>query len=161
MTTLPENLIHDLTKGKPYKFSDWPNSELPDVAIGMYTIWKGDLFAYVGISGTAVKEEDYQKNIIKGLKKRLKAHRSGGIGGDKFCVLVFERFISKELTLEDLEKMSRKELFLRVLNRNFIRNNLTYRFTILDSKENLMEYENFIKKGGIVSLGKPFLNPKG
>jgi hypothetical protein len=55
--------------------------------------------------------------------------------------------------------MARKELFLRELNRNFIRGNLTYRFTILDSKEHLQDYETFIKQGGIESVGKPFLNP--
>ena len=90
------------------------------------------------------------------LKQRLRAHHNGGIGGDKFCVLVFERYISREITSDDLQRMARKELFLRELNRNFIRRNLTYRFTILDSKEHLQDYEKFIKQGGIESVGKPF-----
>ena len=94
MSEIPKSVQSDLTNGKLYKFSDWPNEDLPNVAIGMYTIWKGDLFAYVGISGTAIKEEDYEKNIIKGLKQRLNAHVLG-IGGYKFCVFVFLWFVSK------------------------------------------------------------------
>jgi hypothetical protein len=158
MSEIPESVQFDLTNGTLYKFSDWPNEDLPNVAIGMYTIWKGDLFAYVGISGTAIKEEDYGKSKIKGLKQRLNAHRSGGIGGDKFCVYVFERFVSKELTLDDLEKMSEKQLTLGKLNKDFIQTNLTYRFTILDSSQKAREYESIIKKGGIESIGKPYLN---
>ncbi|RJU88899.1 MAG: hypothetical protein DWC02_00890, partial [Candidatus Poseidoniales archaeon] len=71
---------------------------------------------------------------------------------------VFERFLSKELTLDDLDKMSRKELTLGKLNRDYIRKNLTYRFTILDSSQKAREYEDIIKKGGIESIGKPYLN---
>ena len=158
MSQIPLSVINDLSIGQEYTFSDWPNEDLPDVAIGMYTIWKGDMFAYVGISGTAIKEEDYEKNIIKGLKQRLNAHRSGGIGGDKFCVYVFERFVSKELTLDDLQKMSEKQLTLGKLNKEFIQTNLTYRFTILDSAKKALEYEKIIKKDGIGSIGKPYLN---
>ncbi len=159
MVELPKKVVDDLTTGTLYSFSETPDQDIPKVAIGMYTIWNGDQFAYVGISGKGVKEEHYKKDKIKGLKQRLRAHYSGGIGGDKFCVYVFERYVSKEITSSDLEKMAKKELFLRELNRNFIRANLTYRFTILDSKEHLHEYEKFIKQGGIKSVGKPFLNP--
>ena len=158
MSQIPLSVINDLSIGQEYKFSDWPNEDLPNVAIGMYTIWKGDMFAYVGISGTAIKKEDYQKTKIKGLKQRLNAHRSGGIGGDKFCVYVFERFVSKELTLDDLQKMSEKQLTLGKLNKDFIQTNLTYRFTILDSAKKALEYEKIIKNGGIESIGKPYLN---
>jgi len=160
MNILPAKVIEDLTSGKLYQFSEWPNEDLPDVAIGMYTIWKEDMFAYVGISGKSLTADDFAMNAkkVRGLKQRLNYHRSGGLGGDKFCVYVFERFLSKELTLADLDKMSKKELTLGKLNREFIRNNLTYRFTILDSSQKAREYENIIKKGGIESIGKPYLN---
>ena len=152
MSEIPESVQFDLTNGTLYKFSDWPNEDLPNVAIGMYTIWKGDLFAYVGISGIAIKKQDYQKTKIKGLKQRLNAHRSGGIGGDKFCVYVFERFVSKELTLDDLQRMSEKQLTLGKLNKDFIQTNLSYRFTILDSTKKALEYEKIIKNGGTVKI---------
>lgn len=160
MEIIPKKVEDDLSRGKLYQFSEWPNEDLPDVAIGMYTIWNGGMFAYVGISGTSLKKEDFAMNAkkIRGLKQRLNYHRSGGLGGDKFCVYVFERFISKQLTLDDLDKMSKKELTLGKLNREFIRNNLTYRFTILDSAKKAREYEKIIKNGGIKSIGKPYLN---
>jgi len=160
MDIIPKKVENDLVNGKLYQFSKWPNGDLPDVAIGMYTIWNEDMFAYVGISGISLKNEDFamKSKKIRGLKQRLNYHRSGGLGGDKFCVYVFERFISKELTLEDLNKMSKKEITLGKLNREFIRNNLTYRFTILDSAKKARDYEKIIKKGGIKSIGKPYLN---
>ena len=160
MTQIPAEVVDDLVKGKLYSFSDWPNQDLPDVAIGMYTIWQGDLFAYVGISGTSLKSEDFAMKATKkrGLKQRLNSHRKGGLGGDKFCVYVFERFLSKELTMGDLEKMSNKELTLGELNRSYVQNHLSYRFTILDSAKKARAYEDIIKKGGIQSIGKPFLN---
>lgn len=160
MADLPQRVVNDLTRGKLYHFSQWPNEDLPDVAIGMYTIWKGDLFAYVGISGTSLTADDFaiKAKKVRGLKQRLNYHRGGGLGGDKFCVYVFERFLSKELSLKDLDKMSKKELTLGKLNRDFIRNNLTYRFTILDSAQKARDYETAIKKGGIESIGKPYLN---
>jgi hypothetical protein len=160
MSCIPDSVVKQLTSGKLYAFSEWPNEDLPDVAIGMYTIWKEEMFAYVGISGTSLVAEDFAMKAkkVRGLKQRLNYHRGGGLGGDKFCVYVFERFLSKELTLDDLNKMSKKELTLGKLNREFIRNNLTYRFTILDSSQKAREYENIIKKGGIEFIGKPYLN---
>ena len=160
MIKIPQEVLDDLFNGKLYSFSEWPNEDLPDVAIGMYTIWKGDMFAYVGISGTSLSADDFAMKAkkVRGLKQRLNYHRGGGLGGDKFCVYVFERFLTKELTLDDLDKMSRKELTLGKLNREYIRKNLTYRFTILDSSQKAREYEDIIKKGGIESIGKPYLN---
>lgn len=160
MSSIPDSVVKQLTSGKPYAFSEWPNEDLPDVAIGMYTIWKENMFAYVGISGTSLVAEDFAMKAkkVRGLKQRLNYHRGGGLGGDKFCVYVFERFLSKELTLDDLDKMSKKELTLGKLNRDFIRSNLSYRFTILDSSQKAREYEDIIKKGGIESIGKPYLN---
>jgi hypothetical protein len=60
--------------------------------------------------------------------------------------------------LDDLEKMSEKQLTLGKLNKDFIQTNLTYRFTILDSAKKALEYEKIIKNGGIESIGKPYLN---
>mgnify|MGYP006136488223 CR=1 FL=1 len=159
MVELPKKIVEDLTAGKLYSFAERPGKGLPLVAIGIYTIWNGEEFAYVGISGRGVREEDYKKDKAKGLKQRLRSHYRGGIGGDKFCVYVFERYVSKEITSFDLKKMARKELFLRELTRSFIQGNLSYRFTILDSKEHILDYEKLIKQGGIKSIGKPFLNP--
>ena len=99
MTQIPAEVVDDLVKGKLYSFSDWPNHDLPDVAIGMYTIWQGDLFAYVGISGTSLKSEDFAMKATKkrGLKQRLNSHRKGGLGGDKFCVYVYHQIYSSLL----------------------------------------------------------------
>ena len=71
---------------------------------------------------------------------------------------VHENADSFEITVSDASKMSRKELTLGKLNREYIQKNLTYRFTILNSSQKAREYEDLIKKGGIESIGKPYLN---
>jgi len=159
---IPQRVFDDLVNGKMYQFSDWPNHDLPDIAIGIYAIWKGDDFAYVGIAGRSLGATDFQikSNKKKGLKQRLGTHWKGGLGGDQFCVYVFERFLCDVLTTEDLKEMVNKEVTLAELNRDYIRENLSYRFTILDSYKQALAIETLIKKGEIKMIGKPFLNGK-
>ena len=95
------------------------------------------------------------------MKQRLATHWKGGLGGDQFCVYVFERFLCDVLTTEDLKQMVNKEVTLAELNRDYIRNNLSYRFTILDSYKDALAIETRIKKGEIVQIGKPYLNGLG
>jgi len=160
LSEIPQQVIDDLVNGEMYLFSDWPNDDLPDIAIGIYAIWKGDDFAYVGIAGRSLQSADYQmkSNKKKGLKQRLGTHWKGGLGGDQFCVYVFERFLCDILTTEDLKQMVNKEVTLAELNRDYIRNNLSYRFTILDSYKDALAIETRIKKGEIEHIGKPYLN---
>ena len=82
MSDIPQRVIDDLVGGQIYSFSDWPNQDLPDVAIGMYTIWQGDLFAYVGISGTSLKSEDF---AMKARKQALLLQQEMKIELDKRC----------------------------------------------------------------------------
>ena len=39
---------------KRYKFSDWPNSDIPKISAGIYAIWKSDELLYCGISGRTI-----------------------------------------------------------------------------------------------------------
>ena len=34
-----------------HKFADWPNSEVPAVAVGVYAVWDRDVLVYCGMSG--------------------------------------------------------------------------------------------------------------
>jgi len=45
-----------MTKFSPlYNFSDWPNSELPSVAAGVYAIWREKTLIYCGMSGRSIE----------------------------------------------------------------------------------------------------------
>ena len=44
--------VDALTSGPVHHFRDWPNRDVPEAAIGVYTIWHQDgRFIYVGMSG--------------------------------------------------------------------------------------------------------------
>jgi|TARA_B100000959_G_scaffold270562_1_gene317616 hypothetical protein len=40
-----------LDRGSLHRFADWPNEVIPRVAAGVYTVWQGDRFLYVGMAG--------------------------------------------------------------------------------------------------------------
>jgi hypothetical protein len=46
-------IINHLAHGPLHCFADWPNAEVPNVAIGIYTVWRGDEFVYGGVAGTS------------------------------------------------------------------------------------------------------------
>ena len=44
-----------------YKFSNWPNKEIPLVAAGIYAIWNGDELFYCGMSGREIEKNLHKK----------------------------------------------------------------------------------------------------
>ena len=40
-----------------YRFSDWPNDAVPQVAAGVYTIWRDEQLVYVGMAGRSLTAE--------------------------------------------------------------------------------------------------------
>jgi len=53
---LNAEVVTALQAGALHRFADWPNPNVPGVAIGLYTIWGGDEFVYVGMAGRASAE---------------------------------------------------------------------------------------------------------
>ena len=92
-----ESELSELTHGKLLSFDDKPSWNAPTVSCGVYTVWKGDEFLYVGMSGRNINEsniqilEDQGKKI--GLITRLESHASGMRSGDQFCVYVSDLFV--------------------------------------------------------------------
>ena len=66
--------------GPLYRFADWPVREVPE-SPGLYTIWEGDRFLYVGMAGRGIGT----KSLLRG---RLNSHARGTRGGDQFCMYV-------------------------------------------------------------------------
>ena len=149
--------ISPLFEGELYPFEIRPDESIPDIASGLYSIWQGEQFLYIGIAGRDLNKSSTRK--VRGLKDRLRAHWKGGLGGDQFAVYVFERLLAPQITREQLNAIGNGELTLNGLNRTYIRTNLSYRFLVTDTYAEAMEIENLIKSGKVESYPKPYLNP--
>ena len=165
---MPElELLDALENGKLYKFSAWPNDDVPPVTAGVYTIWRRGEFIYVGMSGRGMKanpdelpdtEAPDEPKKAKGLFTRLKSHADGKRSGDQFCVYVCDRFIVPKLTAEQQQQIGDNELLLDDMTKAYIHKHLTYRWVPMDDGNAALRLEKKIQKE---SLGGklPFLNP--
>jgi len=105
-TTPPDlNVLYD---GPLYAFRDFRAISIPQNIAGVYTVWEKERFVYVGIGGTKVRyrepsDESEPSKPVKGLQGRLEQHFSGDRSSDRFCLLVFDRFVLATLTESEVE----------------------------------------------------------
>jgi len=99
----------------------------------VYTIWHQANLLYAGMSGRGARIEDFSAGTGSrafGLWTRLDSHASGRRAGDQFNVYICDRFIVPTLTRDQQQAIAAGQLLLDRLTRDFIRENLTYRFLI-------------------------------
>jgi len=143
---------------KKYRFSDWPNDEIPQVAAGVYIIWNDEILIYAGMSGRQIEQAIRDKKPKIGLITRLASHASGRLSGDQFCVYVANRIVIPNLSKEQLGKFETGELTLDYLTKEVIHEKLEYQFVIVDSSAEAYEGEKLVRQGK--ALGKqPVFNP--
>jgi hypothetical protein len=130
-----------------FRFSDWPNDQVPRRAAGVYTVWRGDEFIYVGMSGRGAQLEDF-----------VASHASGRRSGDQFNVCICDRFIIPVLTPDQQQEIGHGILQLDQLTKNFIRQYLGYRFVVYPSGEEALTAERDIRTGRWL-VGLSYLNP--
>jgi hypothetical protein len=147
----------DLATGPRYRFRDWPNREVPQVAAGVYAVWRDDgELVYVGMSGRSI--ESFKGKGRYGLWTRLNAHTAGRLSGDQFCVYIANRYVIPTLTPQQLPLFATGELRLDVLTRDYIREHLSYSFALVDSSAEAHRLERDARRGmGLPT--KPTLNP--
>jgi hypothetical protein len=157
--------MNELEAGPLLRFSDWPNDQVPRRTAGVYTIWRGGEFIYVGMSGLGAQLEDFVahprpegREKAKWLWTRLDSHASGRRSGDQFNVYVCDRFIIPLLTPDQLRDIGEGILLLDQVTKTFIREHLGYRFVIYLSGEEALNVERDIRAGRL-SAGPPYLNP--
>ena len=150
--------IQALISGPVFSFSDGLHQTLPLAAHGVYTIWKGSQFLYVGIGGRGLDLTIAHKKK-RGLKDRLDSHWSGRRSGDQFAIYVFDRFIVPNLTDEQRRQFETGELQGDSLTRSFILKYLSYRFLVTQSYKEAMAIETRLARGR-TSAGFPLLNPQ-
>jgi hypothetical protein len=118
--------VDELASGPLFSFADWPNNLVPRRAAGVYTIWRGAEFIYVGMSGRGAQREDFvagpgQPAQAKGLWTRLNSHASGRRSGDQFNVYVCDRFIVPTLTPAQQHQIGHGDLLQDQKTRSYIR----------------------------------------
>jgi hypothetical protein len=153
-----------LSTGIAYRFSDWPNPEVPNWRAGVYTIWGGDQFLYVGMAGRGMAdgahltEEAMATKRNRGLRDRLNSHASGRRSGDQFCVYVCDRLVLPSLGQVDVAKVAGGHLSLDALTREYIRDRLTYRFFVTETSADARKLEATVRVEGLQGT-MPMLNP--
>ena len=140
-----------------HKFSDWPNSEVPTVAAGVYVVWDGDTLIYCGMSGREFEKIATGK-VKFGLFPRLASHASGRLSGDQFCVYVANRLVIPSLKAEQLTKFATGELTLDRLTKAYIIDKLEYQFAPVQTSAEAYGLEKRCREGAIFGV-KPLLNP--
>ena len=75
----------------------------------MYTIWKDDVFLYVGM---AYRHRDDTTPKVTGVYGRLSSHTSGRRSGDQFAVYVCDRFVVPYLSREEMDTLAGGERLL-------------------------------------------------
>ena len=143
---------------KRFKFKNWPNSKLPQVAAGVYVIWYGEQLIYVGMSG-----RDIEKAIKDGKKKygiitRLASHANGRLSGDQFSVYVANRIVIPELKQSQQKKFKDGEITIDQMTKKFIRTSLEYQYLLVDKSQDAYDLEMHCRRG-VVFGSKPLLNP--
>ena len=153
------SVLARLEKGRLYRFDDWPTGDLPRIAAGVYTIWRGTEFVYVGMAGRGnaeTKEQAKMKGKPWGLHDRLNSHRLGRRGGDQFCIYICDRFIVPTLSPTELHEVGNGELLLDERTGEFIRAELAFRFMETPDGKKALQIEREVQQGGLLA-GTPIL----
>ena len=141
-----------------HKFADWPNSEVPAVAVGVYAVWDRDVLVYCGMSGREFEKAVAAAKPKYGLVTRLASHASGRLSGNQFCVYVANRLVVPSIRPEQKAKFASGELTLDKLTREYIHERFEYQFAFVESSAQAYELERACRNGSTFGV-KPLLNP--
>lgn len=141
---------------KLFKFSDWPNKDIPSVSAGIYAIWNDDELFYCGMSGCEIEKNQHKKKY--GLVTRLHSHAIGRLSGDQFCVYVANRLVIPTLKQSDLPLFANGQLKLDTLTKRYIHEHLEYQYVLVNSSAEAYSVETDARNGKLFGQ-KPMLNP--
>ena len=142
-----------LEDGPQFEFRDWHETPIPRGPVGVYTVWYGSQFLYVGMSWRE------PSGTSKGLWGRMNSHASGRRSGDQFCVYICDRYVIPTLSPLQLSQVGSGHLRLDETTRRFIRENLTYRYLLSESGVSARKLESHVRSHGLPISGHPLLNP--
>jgi len=144
---------------KRYRFSEWPNTEIPLITAGLYVIWDEKQLIYCGMSGREIEKYKYSNSKKKyELINRLNSHASGRLSGDQFCVYVANRIVIPSLEPELLEQFRDGTMNLDRLTKRYVHDRLEYQYALVESSAEAFAAENLCRNGTVFGV-KPYLNP--
>ena len=144
---------------KRYRFSEWPNTEIPLITAGLYVIWDDKQLIYCGMSGREIEKYKYSNSKKKyGLINRLNSHASGRLSGDQFCVYVANKSVIPSLEPELLEQFRDGTMNLDRLTKRYVHDRLEYQYALVESSAEAFAAENLCRNGTVFGV-KPYLNP--
>lgn len=150
------DVVAALTTGPVFRFADWPISDVPATS-GIYTIWRGQQFTYVGVAGRQLATSA-RLNSLVGLRSRLNSRASGRRSGDQFCVYVCDRIVLARYA-DRLGDIADGRFSLDQATKDLIRSELSFRFAETGDYRMALELERRIKLDGLPGVGRPRLNP--
>ncbi len=159
-------IIDHLAHGPLHRFADWPNANVPRVAIGLYSVWRDEEFIYIGMAGRAseaVLHSAHEAGRACGLRDRLRSHATGRRSGDQFCIYVADRLVLPELNSDQISAVASGRLSLDALVCDYIQQHLGYRFYAFPAlsvteQQAMRRLERHIQQGES-PIGRPLLNP--
>ena len=137
-----EQLWEELNQQLVHRFADWPNRDVPKGEPGVYLIYQGNRWIYVGMASA-------------NLYGRLNQHARGRRSGDQFCVYVSDQLVMNNLTDEQIKGISQGTYSLDHQIRDFIRTELSYRYVLVPDDPTAQTLERYglkIAKGQGVEL---------
>ena len=144
---------------KRYRFSEWPNTEIPLITAGLYVIWDDKQLIYCGMSGREIEKYKYSNSKKKyGLINRLNSHASGRLSGDQFCVYVANRIVIPSLEPELLEQFRDGTMNLDRLTKRYVHDRLEYQYALVEGGAEAFAAENLCRNETVFGV-KPYLNP--
>ncbi len=148
-----------LEQGQFLSFKTADLASIKDHTAGVYTVWRGEDFVYVGIGGTKVTGPALAgEQTYAGLAGRLRSHGTGYRSGDKFCIYVVDRFVLPTLTQPQIREISEGLLSFDSLIRKYIQANLGFRHLVTETGSEARAIETAVKHGAL-RAGRPQLNP--
>ena len=125
---------------------------------GVYTLWHGDDFLYVGMSYIASQPSD-EGDGKWGLWGRIRTHSDSRPG--HLSRAIISRFIVPSLTSDEITAMQHgdDELLTRRLY-DFINNEVEYRTWPTGDGAEARALEDRVRREGLPQAGRPMLNPR-
>lgn len=163
----PMEIVQPLQHGWEHHFAEWPNRDIEPAPAGVYTIWEGNRFIYVGMAGRTLgidpenvpTDETPVTKPKNPLFSRLGAHANGRRSGDQFCVYVCDRFVVPSLDREQQRLIAEGSLKLDALTREFVQRNYSYRYITKLGGYRAIQLERLVQRGAL-DAGRPYLNPR-
>lgn len=157
MTGNSNSTAQELESGPSHWFRDWPATTLNAGPPGVYTIWNGLEFLYVGMS--YIHRDSTTNPQAKGVFGRLASHASGRRSGDQFCVYICDRFVVPSLESHHMVALANGERILDQRTKRFIHDHLSYRVIATETGADARALELHIRRQGLPTSGRPLINP--